>query len=140
MTTDEELQGFLIWALRGLDRILSSGKITYPISVSDRSIIYEMLSNPYLAFIEDCVTITGRQTDIIPKHILYQAYLDFCKRKQFAPVLDSSFAKNLKREIPSIGQSHPYWRNRNELNSRYQSVWVIDYLNLKFVCNLRFEI
>ena len=50
-------------------------------------------------------------------------------------------AQSLIQEANELKKSsHPYWRNRNELNSRYQSVWVIDYLNLKFVCNLRFEI
>lgn len=49
-------------------------------------------------------------------------------------------AQSLIQEANELKKSfHRYWKNQNELNFRSQPVWVIEYLNLRFVCILVFE-
>lgn len=93
----EELSGILNWALEGLHRLLERGQFNEPTTIEERQIQYRRLSNPILAFIEDCVIedIETQET----KDMVYMAVVKYCKNNGFVIPSDGVFFKEFKKHV-----------------------------------------
>ena len=100
LTTDAELSGVLNWAVKGLRRLLRQGDITNPPTVEEARRDYVRRSDPVGAFVEDRVLVDpeGEET----KDDLYEAYANHVRGRGLIVVLNSVFAKDLKRVVPSV--------------------------------------
>jgi len=89
----KELSGLLNFALDGLDRVLENHRFTGERSVNEKSELWEKESDPIANFI-DSWCIEDEDT-VIPKKILYNAYLKFCKENQLSHEQLGQFTKKL---------------------------------------------
>jgi|SRR5208282_5416871 len=108
LTTEEELSGFLNWALQGLSRLsANSWRFSDSRSTSEIRTEYLRRSSPIRAFLMDCVV--QKPDGQTAKSTLYQTYCVYC-RLHHLPVLTAdtiykSLPKFLKIETakPRIG-------------------------------------
>ena len=109
LTTDAELSGILNWAVKGLRRLLRQGDITDAPTVEEARRDYVRRSDPVAAFVEDAVLVDpeGEET----KDDLYEAYVHHVRGRGLIAVLNSVFAKDLKRVVSSVREGRPT-RNR----------------------------
>ncbi len=105
LTTEEELCGVLNWALEGLRRLLRQGDVTDAPTVEEARDTYVRLSDPVAAFVEDRVLVDPEGE--ILKDDLYEAYVDHVRGRGLLAVLNSVFAKDLKRVVPSVRDGRP---------------------------------
>ncbi len=100
LTTEEELSGVLNWAVEGLQRLLLQGDVSDAPTVEEARRDYVRRSDPVAAFVEDRVLVDPEEE--IPKDDLYEAYVNHVRGQGLLAVLNSVFAKDLKRVIPSV--------------------------------------
>lgn len=105
LTSQEELSGLLNWALEGLHRLLEKGYFSNSMSVDETREQYKRMSSPLLAFIDDCIHIEPGK--FIVKKELYKTFCDFCKDKKLQIMADSSFSKQLVKQLGmSVSDGH----------------------------------
>ncbi|PMP83952.1 MAG: hypothetical protein C0175_00915, partial [Caldisericum exile] len=92
---EDELSGFLNWALEGLQRLRNNGwHFSYNKSTEEIRNEYEMRSNQYLAFKENCLILDPSATET--KDGIYQAFKEFCQMHKITVVSYQTFYKNFK--------------------------------------------
>jgi putative DNA primase/helicase len=96
-----ELPGIALWALEGLERLYSRGRLVQPASGKQAMVELEEITSPIKAFVEDkCVIgpgISCAATEI------YQAWCEWCAqsgRKETGTV--QILGRNLKAAFPSV--------------------------------------
>lgn len=98
ITTPEELSGFLVKALEGLERLLKNGKFS-----NDRGIDYTKkmwtANDTVRIFVDE-----GIETDIsncgIPDPVLFEGYSEFCKNRGFTSYEEPSvFGRKFKKYL-----------------------------------------
>ena len=94
ITTKEELSGFFNKAIKALKRVLSNGKFTYELSVSDVKSYYRLLASPIAGFIDECLEQDNEAFETVEG--LYNAFLKYCRDKKRTIVSEEVFAKKLK--------------------------------------------
>jgi len=98
LTTEEELSGFLNWALEGLQRLRANGwNFSNSRSVEEVREEYIRKSSPIQAFIMDCIDIDSYSE--IPKKQLFDKFLEYCKSKKLPAPSDQTFFKKLPRFV-----------------------------------------
>jgi len=96
LTTPEELSGLLNWSLDGLKRLRENNwNFTKTQSAEEMKVEMKKYADPVFAFIEEkCIVDLNV---FIPKDDLYNAYREYCGEKDLTVVVNSIFAKELKR-------------------------------------------
>jgi putative DNA primase/helicase len=118
-----EIEGILIWAIQGAQRVLARGLVV-PKQVREATATIRLEANNIAMF---CSAVVEKHDDYyVSKDDLYQAYSAWCKRNGYKAVGLINFAKELKRSIPSVGESksrsgYVDWRGR-EVMTRV-NVW-----------------
>jgi putative DNA primase/helicase len=89
-----EIDGILLWALRGLDRLRMRGYFRQPKSGQEAAGTLEALSSGVKGFVEDCCLV-GPQWSC-PKDAVYKAWCEWCAEEGIAPTLKSVFCRDLR--------------------------------------------
>jgi len=91
----EEMPGFLNWAIEGLNQLLKQNKFSSSKSTQEVKRTYLRMSDPIMAFAEDHCGFNPLV--ITAKEDVYDAYLDYCRSNDLPAVQDNSFGRGLKR-------------------------------------------
>ena len=93
----EELDGVFVWALEGLYRLLERGQFNEPTTIDERRTQYRSLSDPILAFAENCIIEDTEEWET--KSDIYMAVLNYCKTNGFVAPSDSIFFRELIKHV-----------------------------------------
>jgi len=97
ITDEDEMSGFLNWALLGLNRLVTNGKFTKSPSTEEAQLEYEALSDPVTAFILNCIE---EDTDAIEtKDDVYNAYFQFSRGRGFPTMMKNILTGHLKPRL-----------------------------------------
>lgn len=112
LTTPQEMQGLLNWALEGLKRLLKNGKFTYNKTEKEIKDIMLRFSTPLVAFIQDCVIKQdGNRMD---KDLVYNIYTQYCENNKMPRLSKQSLSIKLKKLIPYLldfrDSKKRYWK------------------------------
>lgn len=92
LQTPEELSGFLNKALEGLSRLRSNNwNFSYKLTEEQVKNLYQRLSDPVFAFMEDCCEEAFDST--ITKKELHEAYRNYAKANKLKPLPIKRFGK-----------------------------------------------
>ncbi len=105
LTTPEELSGLLTWALKGLERLLTSNGFTLSASAKETQADWKIQSNPIAFFIHK--EINNNLKTHTPKWDIYNVYSPFCDENGFKPLSYNLFCQRLKEAIPGLKDSRP---------------------------------
>lgn len=127
LSTPEELSGLLNMALQGLQRLRSNDwKFSYRLTVDEVTMMYQRLSNPVFAFVQDCCESSE---DYISKHDLYNAYKQYAKDHSLPILSMKGFTQSLQEQSiipvehhrPTVGNSQIYAWLGIQLKDSYDS-------------------
>jgi putative DNA primase/helicase len=99
LTSKQELNGLLIWAFEGLQRLLKNGAFSYSKSNEEVSLIWQRRSNSFNAFIKD-VLLEDFDSKISKEELRY-VYSLYCRTHKISSVGD----KLIKRALEEKGVS-----------------------------------
>jgi len=95
--TEEELSGFLNWAIEGLHRLLENGEFSEKMTISEREDMWERMSDPIKAFAEECLEMNPNERET--KDDIYAAYAQFCRERK-VPIKDKNvFAREVPKKL-----------------------------------------
>lgn len=77
LTTQEELEGLLVAAVRGARRLRERGGFKVPQSVRDAVADYRSWADTVIAFVDE--TVTPAEAEMLTRSAVYRAYVDWCK-------------------------------------------------------------
>lgn len=101
LTTEEELSGFLNWALEGLHRLLENGKFSDGKTTEEIREDYIRKSDPVAAFVMDNLEVDSEGE--ISKDDLYQMYVKYCKENKLPIVTKICFSRDhLPKHISNL--------------------------------------
>ena len=104
LTTQEELEGLLQLAIKGLHTLNDTGDFHTSERMGKIISEYERVNNPVTAFIEEkCIIALGAE---IKKVELYAAYQLFVFDEKLTALGRNEFAKELKRHVPALTEVH----------------------------------
>jgi len=115
ITTEDELSGFLNWAMEGLRRLVNNGRFTKSPTTEELQLEYEALSDPVTAFITSCVEVDPEAFET--KDAVYNAYFQFCRGRGCSPVMSNILTKKLKPQIPTLKSV------RRSINKKQTTCW-----------------
>jgi len=93
LTTPQELSGLLNLALEGLKRLLKNGRFTDSKTIEEIREDYLRKSSPIASFVMDCLETSSE--DYIEKKVLYNAFLDYCRKYNLPAPSQDTFYKKL---------------------------------------------
>ena len=135
ITTKEELEGLLIFALNGLKRILERNKFSYNKTGEENKIMMERSSNIINVFFQDCLINTPGSW--VSKNDLYKYYSKYVLHNGGSIVTKTKFTQEIQRKIPyteetqkTVGKK----RLRGWLNINYSTTFTT-FLKLIYVKN-----
>lgn len=99
ITTDEELSGFLNFALDGLTRLNEKGGFSDSLTTEEIREYYIRLSSPVGSFVLDELMIDS--VAYVVKDDMYQAFVEYCVEHKLASVDKSVFGKLLPEYAPA---------------------------------------
>jgi len=112
ITTKAELSGILNWALEGLHRLVKQKTFSFLESVEERRRMWQIESNSLQAFINDCIDcVIGRY---ITKEKLYQAYTEYCVKRNLQIMTKDKVGKILQTLLPNVGEIYKLVGNKQE--------------------------
>ena len=115
LTTQEELEGLLVWAVEGLDRIISERTFSYSPSTKSTKNEWLRCSSSFLAFCMDC--IEPSPVEFITKEKLRQEYQMYCMENKLKSASD--------KEIYTIlTENYGCSTGQKKINLEYERVWV----------------
>lgn len=97
LTTDEELSGFLNFAIEGLRRLLEHEDFSNTKTVDEIREEYIRKSDSVHAFVMDCVMMNSESHT--EKKQLYTEYADYCRYKNYPTAADNTFHKELAKKV-----------------------------------------
>jgi len=115
LTTEGELSGMLNWAIEGLKRLLTKQKFTINKSTNEIREEYIRRSDSIGAFILDRIIETPGKHII--KKILYQAYVDYCRKRAYDMVTENVFHRRFLQKA-NVREFHPQGKDRKQ-----ESAW-----------------
>ena len=96
-TLYKELDGILLWALVGLQRLLKNRSFTYSSQIDALNRVFKIRSTTVESFIKDRVDRSDVTTDTeFP--ILFQEYVEYCKGYQLPLLSNRRFAAELRNQ------------------------------------------
>lgn len=93
----EEMEGLILWALRGLRRLLRNGEFCNSQSTEEIREYYTLMSNPLLAFVKDNLVEDSEGFEQVD-HV-YNWYVKWCRENGFVVEAKSQFGAKLSGEI-----------------------------------------
>lgn len=105
-----EIPGIINWALEGLKRFIDS-KFTFTASKSTEETwkFYQRNSSPVVCFIEECLTFTSDDLDVLGKEEIYQAFRTWMIENEVkGKISRNKFFKSMKDEGIEAIQSRQY--------------------------------
>ena len=100
ITTDAELSGLLNLALVGLKRLLDKKNFTYSRTIEQNAVLYQRLSDPVKAFVDDCVIL--KADGWVIKEELYAGFSNYCKRNKLLPIPNNKFTDRLQNAVENV--------------------------------------
>lgn len=97
ISTDEEMQGLLNWALEGLQNLLSRNSFSYNLTTNQVSLQWIRKSNSLAGFCINFIEIDGDSK--IKKNDFRRAYVNYCKEHKIKVLGDKSIKEYLQREL-----------------------------------------
>jgi len=97
ITTDDELNGLLIWALKGLDQLSINGDFSLQKSIKQNKLEWERKTNSILCFVQDMVKEDF--DSYITKEELRREYSIYCKSHNIRPMGDKAIKYCLENEM-----------------------------------------
>jgi putative DNA primase/helicase len=91
ITTPEELSGYLNYVLEGLDRIMKQGDFSLHMTPEETRKFYIQTSNNAQAYIENEITVTDSEGDIIFNDVLFREYVTYCHKNGLKPKRKAEF-------------------------------------------------
>ena len=106
LTTQEELSGFLNWAMEGLARLeANNGQFSYAPKAEDTQEEWNVNADPIEAFCEAFeITETRDAEDKVSSEKLYQLYQQFCDSQSITAEGSVWFGRSLKKHLRSIAR------------------------------------
>jgi putative DNA primase/helicase len=102
----EELPGILLWALKGLDRLVERGHFTEPATSRDAVIALADLASPVAAFVREACT-RNPGDEILVKE-LYEAWRVWSKdHGRDRPTTEQRFGRDLRAAVPGLKVVRP---------------------------------
>lgn len=99
ITTQEEMEGLLVWSVEGLNRLLKNQKFSYKLSPNEIKLAMERSSNTISAFVQDCL-MEGEGW--ISKEDLYAAYSEYVNITSGARETKEKFGRDIQKKAPFI--------------------------------------
>ena len=97
--TDEELSGFLNWALEGLDRLFENQDFTASKTQEEVKSRWVRETDPVKAFIEKHIENSSKH--FATRSDIYEAYKDYCSEHDLGAKDQAVLTKNIKSDITS---------------------------------------
>ncbi len=98
LTTEAEINGLLIWALEGFDRLIEKEDFSYSKTTKEVERIWMIKSASFTAFIQE--NIIEDFDESIPKQELKKKYLEFCRENRIKPTNDKEIKDTLYSTFP----------------------------------------
>jgi putative DNA primase/helicase len=98
LATPDELSGLFNWALIGLQRLKTQGRVSFNTSTIDAMRWYDRKANPVLAFSQDCLEYSC--DDYILKNEMRIKFTEYCKKYDLHAVSDQWFTQKLVDALP----------------------------------------
>ena len=80
LTTKDELEGLVIWALEGLKRVSGNNKFSNVGSIEKQSDMYEDMVNTERTWLQDFYYTTGDEQDSQTTKLMYELYEIYCNQ------------------------------------------------------------
>jgi len=96
LTSKEELEGLLIWAIEGLKRLMKQKQYTLKWSAKEIQMYMERSNSSIASFIQDCL-VEGNNNDWLSKEEMFNEFEDYCKKNNQKPVTQQKFGAELPR-------------------------------------------
>ena len=100
-----ELDGVLVWALEGLDRLTRNGHFTEPQSSRDSAALMMDMVSPASAFVRECCVRTPNAW--VTRDDLYAAWKNWCENNGHQSGAKSTFGRDLRAVVPEVRSSQP---------------------------------
>jgi len=97
ITTKKELEGFLLWSLAGLRRLLKNDRFSYKDDEDEETVgeRYELLAKPEMRFIKDFLMVS-EGNDLISDGV-YDKYLDWADNRNYPKQAKKVFSRAVKK-------------------------------------------
>jgi P4 family phage/plasmid primase-like protien len=109
----KELPGILNWALEGLRNLNAAGRFIIPEGSKTMLEQYRQDANPARAFLTENYEAKSNG-EYINREILYREYADWCKSRNYHPLGERMFGKEVKRAFPNVNSKRPGSGNARE--------------------------
>jgi|SRR5665647_1279553 len=122
LTTECELSGLLVLALKGLKKLTDTGTFSYSKTFAEIEKEYLLNSNPSATFMDECIVMS---TDDIDGTVLYCTFVEWCRTHNTELISQIGFT----RKISSMG----YTFHRENVSGSYctKKVTVWDNIQLR---------
>jgi len=119
ITDPKELEGMVVWALKGLKRLLKQKSFNYYRSADENKQVMERNSNILSAFVQDCLEV--RDNNVITKENLYDAYSFYVKSVGGSRITKEKFGRDIQKLCPYI-DSRRLTTSKNERRTAWGNV------------------
>jgi len=124
LTTQEELEGLLVWALEGYQRLSKNRDFTNDRTANDVKKDWSMRSNSVLAFSEDNIMVD--YDGYITKKDFRISYINFCKKNKIKPLSDKVIKITLENEFGA--NPNRKWITEGDEQNQY---WIWDGISFR---------
>jgi len=99
ITTEQELEGFLLWAIQGLKRLLKNDRFSYKDDEDEETVgeRYELLAKPEMRFIKDYLMLSDGNDLISDK--VYDKYIDWADSRNYPKQAKKVFSRAMKKYL-----------------------------------------
>lgn len=97
LTTKEELEGVLAWAVKGYKRLSENGGFSYGGTPHELRLDYNKKADSVSAFFEEVVSEAIVDHSFIPKKELYESYCKYCGYLGVTPSSETAFSIHCKK-------------------------------------------
>lgn len=115
LTTEEEMQGLLNWAVEGLERILDQGQFTETKRMQEVKLRWLMETDPIQVFAEHM--LERDDGNFITKDDMYEFYGDFCDYHGAFVEEKNVFGRKLNKALTFVRPARP------QINGRRENCW-----------------
>ncbi len=100
LSTPEEMEGILKWALDGLKELKENGEVTDKPTVEEIRKEYRKRSSTTLAYFDAKVKVTDEETDFIFTDIWFRDYVTYCHAHDLTPKSKFQFIQDAETFLP----------------------------------------
>lgn len=122
ISSKEEMEGLLIWALEGLERINKNKDFTHNKTIEQQKTEWLRKALSINAFIEDCIEIDYTNTEYIIKEDFRREYNKYCQKHKVKPLSDMNIKIALENDC-FASSSRVRIRDENGYEIEQPSVW-----------------